>query len=140
MFQPEPGCGILECRQGSVMTLRIQTRRIEPDIVVVEFEGGLTLEAAESQHIESLVNKLLRENKEKLIFDLTGVERLDSAGLGILVYCFPTVRRAGGRLRLVDARGTVHKEFEMTRLNRIFRVYPTVEAACKGFGAKAVSP
>jgi anti-sigma B factor antagonist len=117
--------------------LRIQTRRIEPDIVVVEFTGHLTLASEESQHIESRLNELLREHKEKLIFDLTGVERIDSTGVGILIYCFPTVKSAGGRLRLVDARGAVNKQFEATRLNRIFRVYPTVEAACVGFGSRS---
>ncbi len=125
--------------QTAAMALRIQTRKVDPDIVVVEFSGRFTLATAESQRIESLLNKLLREHKEKLIFDLTGVERMDSTGVGILVYCFPTVNRAGGRLRLVDARGTVLKEFEVTRLNRIFRVYPSVEAACKGFTTKAAS-
>ncbi len=122
-----------------MMTLRIQTRRIEPDIVVVEFAGRFTLASDESQHIESRLNKLLSEYKEKLIFDLTGVERIDSTGVGILIYCFPTVKRAGGRLRLVDARGAVNKQFEATRLNKIFRVYPTVEAACAGFRGKPAS-
>jgi len=122
-----------------MMALRIQTRRIEPDIVVVEFAGRFTLASEESQHIESRLNKLLSEYKEKLIFDLTGVERIDSTGVGILIYCFPTVKRAGGRLRLVDARGAVNKQFEATRLNRIFRVYPTVEAACAGFRGKPAS-
>ena len=122
-----------------MMALRIQTRKIEPDIVVVEFAGRFTLASEESQHIESRLNKLLSEYKEKLIFDLTGVERIDSTGVGILIYCFPTVKRAGGRLRLVDARGAVNKQFEATRLNRIFRVYPTVEAACAGFRGKPAS-
>jgi anti-sigma B factor antagonist len=121
------------------MALRIQTRKIEPDIVVVEFAGRFTLASEESQHIESRLNKLLSEYKEKLIFDLTGVERIDSTGVGILIYCFPTVKRAGGRLRLVDARGAVNKQFEATRLNKIFRVYPTVEAACAGFRGKPAS-
>jgi len=122
-----------------MMALRIQTRKIEPDIVVVEFAGRFTLASEESQHIESRLNKLLSEYKEKLIFDLTGVERIDSTGVGILIYCFPTVKRAGGRLRLVDARGAVNKQFEATRLNKIFRVYPTVEAACAGFRGKPAS-
>ena len=122
-----------------MMTLRIQTRRIEPDIVVVEFAGRFTLASEDSQRIESRLNKMLSEYKEKLIFDLTGVERIDSTGIGILIYCFPTVKRAGGRLRLVDARGAVNKQFEATRLNRIFRVYPTVEAACAGFRGKPAS-
>jgi len=118
------------------MDLQIHTRKIEPDIVVVELAGSLTWGAEESQQVESQLNKLLRENKDKVIFDLTGVERIDSMGVGILVYCFPAVRRAGGRLRLVDARGTVNKEFETTQLNKIFRVYPTVEAACIGFTSR----
>jgi len=121
------------------MALLVKTRRIEPDIVVVEFSGRLTMAEAESCGIEKRLNKLVRENKEKLIFDLTGVERMDSAGLGILIYCFPAVKRAGGRLRLVDAGGAVHKEFEATRLNRVFRLYPTVEAACKGFSTTSAS-
>ena len=56
---------------AAAMDLRIQTRRIEPDIVVVEFAGGFTLTAAEG-HVEARLNELLREHNGKLIFDLTG--------------------------------------------------------------------
>ncbi len=115
------------------MALRVQTRTIDPDIVVVEFQGTFTFAAEESHRIEARLNQLLSEHKARLIFDLTEVERIDSMGMGILIFSFPTVRRAGARLRLVDGGGTVQREFEMTQLSKIFRVYPTVEAACQDF-------
>ena len=115
------------------MALQIQIRPIEPDIIVLEFVGPLTLDELKIMSIESMVNSLLEADKEKLIFDLTGVERIDSTGLGIIVSCFATVLHAGGKLHVTDARGTVQRQFQMTRLNTIIQLFSTVEAACKGF-------
>jgi len=115
------------------VSLQVNTTRVEPDIVVVHFSGSLT-SGPESQLIaEPLVSDLLHQNDKKLIFDLTGVEQIDSTGANIIVQCFLAARAASGGLRLAGASAKVARVFRITRLDAVIPSYPTVAAACEGF-------
>jgi anti-sigma B factor antagonist len=114
------------------MALQTETRRVEPDIVVVQFSGRITLGPG-SGIIEPLVYDLLHQNEKKVIFDLTGVKHIDSTGILTITHCFFTLRAAGGGLRLAGASERVARLFKITRLDTLLPFYPTVAAACEGF-------
>jgi anti-anti-sigma regulatory factor len=59
--------------------------------------------APECQQIEWLIASLLSEGEKKIIFDVSRVCRLDSAGVGILVMCHGKVKEATGELRVAGA-------------------------------------
>src|SRR5690242_18593726 len=120
------------------MLLQIETRRIEPDIMVLQISGKIAL-GRESQKIEVLVQDLLRRNEKKLIFDLAHVDHVDSTGIGILAYCFGTLNRSGGELRVAGATGKVLHLLQITHLDNILPLYASVEDASKSLGAKAGS-
>ena len=111
------------------MLLQIETRRIEPDITVVEMSGKIAL-GRDSQRIEALVQDLLRQNEKKVIFDISHVDHMDSTGIGAMAYCFGTLNRCGGELRLAGACGKVLHLLQITRLDHVLPLYTTVEAAC----------
>ena len=71
----------------------------------------------------------LTENpKQRVVLDLSKVEFLDSSGLGAVVGSMKQL----GRSRHLDLAGltpTVDKVFRITRMNRVFRIYESVEAA-----------
>ena len=115
------------------MSLQVNTTRVEPDIVVVHFSGSLTT-GPESQLIaKSLFSDLLHRNDKKLIFDLTGVEQIDSTGVNIIIQCFLAAQKAGGGLRLADGSARVARLLKITRLDTVIPWYATVAAACEGF-------
>lgn len=115
------------------MVLKIETRRVEPDITVVEFGGRITL-GNESQRIEPLVRGLLNRSEKKLIFDLSGVDYIDSTGIGIVAFCSAAVAQADGALRLtLVSGGRVEQVLKATRLDNIIPCFATVEAASQGF-------
>ena len=115
------------------MILQIETRRTEPDIVIVQFTGKITL-GRESQRIEAVVEGLLKEGSRKIIFDLGGVNYIDSAGLGMITLCSGKVTQAGGVLRIAGATGLAAKLFRITRLDTVIPFYATVEEASQGLG------
>src|SRR5262249_5892030 len=78
-------------RRGNSMLLQIDKRQIDPDITVLEFTGKISL-GRESQRIETMVNELLSQKVSKLIFDLSRVDYIDSAGLGIMTYCYGAMK------------------------------------------------
>ena len=117
------------------MLLQIETRRIDPDIMVLELTGKISL-GRESQRIETLLQDLLRQNEKKIIFDISRVDHLDSTGIGILAYCYGSVNRIGGNLRIAGASGKVLHLLQMTRLDGVLPLCASVDAACASLGAK----
>jgi len=115
------------------VSLQVNTTRVEPDIVVVHFSGSLTT-GPESQLIaKSLFSDLLHRNDKKLIFDLTGVEQIDSTGVNIIIQCYLAARKAGGGLRLAGGSARVARLLKITRLDTVIPWYATVAAGCEGF-------
>ena len=117
------------------MVLQIESKRIAPDITLLEFAGKIAL-GRESQRIEALVQDLLRQNEKKLVFDISRVDHMDSTGIGVMAYCFGTLNRCGGELRLAGASGKVLHLLQITHLDNVLPLYTTVEAACASLGAK----
>jgi anti-sigma B factor antagonist len=117
------------------MLLQIETRRIAPDITLLELTGKIAL-GRESQRIETLVQDLLRQNERKLIFDLSRVDHMDSTGIGILAYCFGTTNRCGGELRVAGAAGKVLHLLQITHLDSVLPLFSSVEAACASLGVQ----
>ena len=114
------------------MSLQIQTTRVEPDIVVVHLSGRMTTRV-DNRVVEPVVSDLLNQNQRKFIFDLTGVEEIDSTGANILIHCFMAAQEAGAGLRVAGASAKVARLFKVTRLDTVLPVYPTVAAASEAF-------
>lgn len=114
------------------MILNIQRKNVEPDIAVLEMTGRIAM-GSDSQRIEWGLAELLKENHKKVIFDLTEVTFLDSAGIGILMMCHTKLKKAGGALHIAGARGMVEQTLEITSVNKIVRLYPTAADAAQGF-------
>jgi anti-sigma B factor antagonist len=112
--------------------LEIETKEPAPGITVLKLKGRL-MQGPESEGIEALVRKLLGENRKKLIVDLSGVDYVDSAGLGTLTFCSATMQAGGGALRMAGAQPLPQKLFHVTKLDKILSFFPTVEDACRDF-------
>ena len=112
--------------------LEIERKRIEPDIVLVEIAGRIIL-GPECQQIEWLIANLLLENEKKIIFDISGVNYVDSTGVGIIILCFGRVMKAGGELRVAGAKGIVKELLKMVKADIIMPLYPTAAAAIEAF-------
>jgi anti-sigma B factor antagonist len=69
----------------------------------------------------------------RLVVDLAQVVFVDSSGLGALIGSLKAARRAGGDLRVARASDRVRDLFAQTGLDRIVRIYPSVDAALSGY-------
>jgi len=114
------------------LMLETEVREAAPGITVVKFRGRITT-GPESAGIEVLVRKLLGENRKKLIFDLSGVDYIDSMGLGVLTFCSATMQAGGGALRVAGAKPLPTKLFQLTKLDKILSFFPTMEDALCDF-------
>lgn len=69
----------------------------------------------------------------RVLVDLSGVECLDSAGLGALISGLKTARAAGGDLRIAAPNQHVTTVLEVADLVRVFTPYESAEAALAGW-------
>jgi anti-sigma B factor antagonist len=113
--------------------LEIQTKRLPPDIVVLEITGRITI-GRECKQLEWATETLVSEKKEKkVIFDLTGVTHIDSTGVGIIVMSAGLVKQAGGELRLAGVNKHIESVLKVTSMDKIVSWSPTVMEAAGGF-------
>ena len=64
-----------------------------------------------------------------LIFDISQVPYMDSAGLGLLVNFYVASQKNGRKMAVVGVTPRIMALFEMTKVDSLLKVYPTVEAA-----------
>jgi anti-sigma B factor antagonist len=111
--------------------MEIQTRNVDPDIVVLEITGRITM-GRESKQLEWSIENLIREKKKKVVCDLSGVTHIDSTGVGIIVMSAGQLKQAGGALR-VCAQGRIEDVLKMTNVDKVVGLHATVAAASAGF-------
>jgi anti-sigma B factor antagonist len=64
-----------------------------------------------------------------VVVDMTGVDFIDSSGLGVLVSALKRVRENGGQMRIVTSKEPILKIFRITGLDRVFELSPTLPEA-----------
>ena len=111
------------------MNLTIEHKQMDPGASLITLRGKLLL-GPECKQLEALVPELLASGNKTLVFDLSEVTHIDSTGIGRFIDTYGRVKKAGGEMRLAGASGVVRESFRITRLDTVFPLYPTVEAAC----------
>jgi len=111
--------------------MEIQTKNLQPDIVVLEITGKITM-GRDSKQLEWYTETLVKEKRKKVVFDLSGVTQIDSTGVGILVMSASQLKQAGGQLR-VCAQGHVEQVLKITNVDKVLELHTTMTAAAAGF-------
>jgi len=74
------------------------------------------------------------ENGEKyIIVDFSKCEFVDSTFLGVLVVSYKKLIPIGGNIHLVVSNPNILANLDMTRMTKIFKVFPTIEDANNAF-------
>lgn len=85
------------------------------------------LDAHNSGDLRDGILKLLETGEDHLVIDLSEVEFIDSSGLGALLSGYKNATLRSGSFVLVGLQSRVQSMFELTRLHRVFDIYPSVE-------------
>jgi anti-sigma B factor antagonist len=116
------------------MALIIEQRNVS-DIVVLELTGRLWIL---DLPLQDLVNGILSKGRHNFVFDLAGVDYIDSSGLGQFISIWTTVRSRGGHVTILNPSSRVQRLFEITRLNTVFEICKLeLDAVEKARGASA---
>ena len=69
-----------------------------------------------------------------VVVDLTGVDFLDSSGLGSLIALLKRVSERGGDMKIAGLQKKVRMVFEITRAFKVFDIFDNTEEAIKACG------
>ena len=103
------------------MALKI-IRREQEGILILQLKGRLAF-GPEDMELNDELRHALAAGKVRMVIDLGGVDKIDSAGLGTLLYARAELRRAGGGLALANLHPTHMQIFLVAKLETVFDVY-----------------
>jgi anti-sigma B factor antagonist len=118
------------------MMLGVEERQHESGVTVIAFSGRLQL-GNQLMDTESRIKRLIEGGCRKLVFDMSNLEAIDSAGLGMLLMCSAAARNAGGAFCLAAPGARVGQVLDMTRVRPVLSVQPDVETAIKALADPA---
>ena len=116
------------------MKLDLETRAID-NVTVLYCKGRFTYRdeaTAFSQKIAELL-----PHARQLIVELSGLEAIDSAGLGALVRGNTSAQNRGATIKLANLTKTFHELLTITKLVTFFDTYGSVDDAVNSFAHKA---
>ena len=100
--------------------LRVTTARFGDDSYVVSLAGELDI--ATSERLEHELDSLIERGARRLVVDLLAVTFLGSVGLGLLTRAAKQTRASGGECVVVSDDPRILRVFEITGLDRVFRI------------------
>jgi anti-sigma B factor antagonist len=114
--------------------MKLSTRTVD-GILVVDCSGRIIF-GEESANLRDTLRDLIPQNK-KIILNLSGVNYIDSGGLGTLVALYTSARNSGGSIKLANLTQRVGDLLQVTKLLTVFDVYDSEERALESFRAAA---
>lgn len=102
--------------------------RIENNFLILEFVGDLNGEDFGPEVIE-VVNTYINHKILLAAVDISNVRYINSSGIGVLITILTKFRNKGGEVVLINPSDHVKKLLIITKLNAIFSILDTLEAA-----------
>lgn len=106
------------------------THRVERTLTILRVDGHLTAypDDTELDAFRQAAGDAAATAVD-LAIDLSQVDAIDSEGVGELARVLGRVTRRGGRLALIGPTVSVQKVLSVTRLDTVFHMLPTEDAA-----------
>lgn len=110
------------------MLMNAEIERLSRDTAIVTFQGSLTL-GTSLKVADSQLQSAIADGVTRLVLDLTGVDFLDSAGLGMLVYIYGALNEKNGVMRLCGVSQRIASVFKLTKTDSFLTVDESREAS-----------
>lgn len=101
--------------------------------VVVFAPRAAVMGEEDSAELHEKVRENVKAQKYRMVVNLSGVEWMNSRGLGFLIAALSTAKAVGGNLRLAQVSPKVRQLLGIVGLVASFEMYPTVEEAVGSF-------
>lgn len=104
-------------------------KREESGVLIIKIDGRV--DAANAPVAEGEINKALEGDRNRLLFDLSGLEYLSSGGLRVILGAAKEIRRREGKVALAALKEYVYEIFEISGFTAMIPIKDTVEEGLK---------
>jgi len=125
-------CGVYK---ESKLKLSLETRN-RGDVIIVHCHGRIVYRE-EAAALSRVVGQVL-QHARKLVLDLTGVSTMDSAGIGELALLQTWAQGKNASLKCAGANSVVRNLLDLTNLDTVLEVHPSLDAALEAFREEQV--
>ena len=105
----------------------VETKQLESGIAVISISGRLAL-GGETGKLDAALTELLTQGHRHVVLDLTGLDYVDSSGLGMLVDCLTRIKKAGGEMKVAGPNARIRRILSMTGVGSMLSLYESVAA------------
>ena len=105
--------------------MKLESRNIGDWKVLIPDQDRL--DAYVADEFKSSLVEAIQDGSSRIIIDLSGIEFMDSSGLGAIVYCLQRMGD-GGRIAISGAQEPVALMLRLTHIDKVFTLLDTPEA------------
>lgn len=113
------------------MSLEMRKRERE-GILILDLDGRIIV-GEESSKLRETLRELTAGGAANVILNLRGVDYIDSTGLGALVVCFTSLRKAGGKMTLLNVSRRNIELLVFTKLATVFEIFNDEQQAVNSY-------
>jgi len=102
------------------------------DVMVLALTGKI-MGGPDYDKFHGEVKDLIAAGTRKFVLDFSGVDWINSTGIGILVGTFHSIKAADGRMAICSPNDRVLSIYYVSQLDKIFEVFASCEEAVASF-------
>lgn len=106
--------------------MQIEHRKSGDVLIVVPQQQRI--DASSAKDFKGMMVDWINEGNQTIVLDLQNVDFIDSSGLGAIVSCHKSLSGQGA-LIICSVSGIVASLFQLTRMNRVFRIFQSQDEA-----------
>lgn len=100
-------------------------------VSLLDISGRLT--SFEIGALRDAIARLLEEGRKNIVLNLSGLQYMDSSGIGELARNYVSVAKKGGQMKVVGLSPKVEEVLKVTQLYRVFPEFASEEEALGSF-------
>jgi anti-sigma B factor antagonist len=107
------------------------TIRQAGSISLLDVSGRLTF--FEIGALRDAISRLLKQGRRDIVLNFSGLQYLDSSGIGELARIYVSVVKANGQMKVVGLSLRVEEILKITQLHQVLPEFPSEEVALQSF-------
>ncbi len=100
---------------------------------ILAFRLSGQLDTSSCDYLYDVLEGSIEDGKLKIVLDCEDLEFISSMGLGMLMRVHSKMAKLGGNVCLCQVHSTIADVLRLVMLDKVLRVYPSVEAAVESF-------
>ena len=122
----------MDLKKGEFVGLQISMRK-SSDVTIVDLHGRSTIDDGESELLSRRLGNLVGGGVRKLLLNLADLTQIDSSGVSVIAETYVSLKRLGGRLKLLRPRGRVLQVLTVFRFLEVLESFEDEAQALASF-------